>query len=120
LNYLELLSQMITQKTIVKQPNKCIPSVKYNGISKFTKIILTESFWLHIHFFVHDNKIFDPFIFDFNKGNITICIIAASETIDLTGTKQYLHQNVQTSSNMNYAFDNNHLSSMIFKPENLI
>ena len=77
-NYKELLSQMINQNTIVKQPNKWIPAPKYNGISKFTKIILTESFWLHIHFFIHDNKLFDPFIFDSNKGNISICIIAAT------------------------------------------
>ena len=32
---------MINQKTVVKQPNKWIPSQKYNGISRFTKIILT-------------------------------------------------------------------------------
>ena len=62
------------------------------GPLKFTKVILTDYFWLHIHFFVHDNKIFDPFVSQACRGNVNICIIAASEGIDLTATKTYLHQ----------------------------
>jgi hypothetical protein len=54
--------------------------------------VLTDSFWLHLHFFVQDSKLFDPFLFDAVRGNISICIIAASENVDLTETKAYLHQ----------------------------
>ena len=62
------------------------------GPFKFTKVILTDSFWLHIHFFIHDNKIFDPFVSQACRGLVNICIIASSEGIDLTATKAYLHQ----------------------------
>lgn len=59
---------------------------------KFTKVILTNTFWFHIHFFVHDNKVFDPFVSQACRGSINICIIAASEGTDLTATKAYLLQ----------------------------
>jgi hypothetical protein len=47
---------------------------------------------LHIHFFIHDNKIFDPFVSQACRGSINICIIASSEGTDLTASKAYLHQ----------------------------
>jgi hypothetical protein len=59
---------------------------------KFTKVLLTDSFWLHLHFFVHDNKVFDPFVSQACRGPVSICIIAASSGVDLTSTKAYLHQ----------------------------
>lgn len=92
-NYLELLGRLVAGNIVIKEPNKSTVTPRSNnGITKFTKIVLTDSFWLHIHFFVHDSKLFDPFLFDACRGNITICIIAASENIDLTETKAYLHQ----------------------------
>lgn len=91
-SYLGLLSKLINRGAAVRESSKVMGAVRSNSISKFTKIILTESFWLHLHFFVHDNKIFDPFVFDANKGSISICIIAAAENLDLTETKAYLLQ----------------------------
>ena len=73
-----------------------------NGIAKFTKIILTDSFWLHIHFFVQDNKLFDPFLFDANRGDISICIVAASHCVDLTQAKSYLHQRTPQIRGLDY------------------
>jgi hypothetical protein len=91
--YLTLLSQLIKRPAAVRESNKSTSTnVNSSGISKFTKIILTESFWLHLHFFVHGNKIFDPFLFEANRGNISVCIVAAAENADLTETKAYLLQ----------------------------
>jgi len=91
----ELMNLMLDQDYALEEHKRKRSHTSYvrsNSISKFTKIILTESFWLHLHFFVHDNKIFDPFVFDANKGSISICIIAAAENLDLTETKAYLLQ----------------------------
>lgn len=66
--------------------------------SKFTKVILTNSFWLHIHFFVQDNKVFDPFVSQACRGSVSICIIAASEGTDLTASKAYLLQQTTSKS----------------------
>lgn len=86
--YLELLGNLVGDPMIPESSKKNYGS---STPYKFTKVILTNSFWLHIHFFVHDNKIFDPFVSQACRGPVSICIIAASET-DLTATKAYLLQ----------------------------
>lgn len=73
--YLELLGKLVGEPTI---PESDKNTYLQGGPLKFTKVILTDSFWLHIHFFVHDNKIFDPFVSQACRGNVNICIIAAS------------------------------------------
>jgi hypothetical protein len=105
---------------VIKEPTRVVPTSRSsNGISKFTKIVLTDSFWLHIHFFVHDNKLFDPFLFDANRGNISICIIAASENIDLTETKAYLHQNNPQARSPNFEIVLRDQAALV-KPESVI
>lgn len=86
-----MLGKLVGDPIIPESPKKNYsPYTPY----KFTKVVLTNSFWLHIHFFVHDNKIFDPFISQSCRGSVSICIIASSDT-DLTAAKAYLLQ--QTS-----------------------
>ena len=87
--YLDVLGRLIGN-SIVPETQKSTVNRGYP--KKFTKVILTDSFWLHIHFFVHDNKIFDPFISQSCRGPVSICIIASSEGIDLNSAKNYLHQ----------------------------
>ncbi len=87
------MGRLVAGNKVIKEPPRTtITPQSSNGISKFTKIVLTDSFWLHLHFFVQDSKLFDPFLFDAVRGNISICIIAASENVDLNETKAYLHQ----------------------------
>ena len=73
--YLDILGKLVGEP-IVPESQKSTATRSYP--KKFTKVILTESFWLHIHFFVHDNKIFDPFVSQSCRGSVGICIIAAS------------------------------------------
>jgi hypothetical protein len=116
-SYLALLSRLIGRGAVVRESSKVVG--RNSSISKFTKIILTESFWLHLHFFVQDNKIFDPFLFEANKATISICIVAAAENLDLTESKAYL---LQTSPHIAQ-----HLSELpckdqgsVVKPETVI
>lgn len=94
-SYLEALKKLLRSQDQAKDTILPSKTTSTNGlIIKKTKIILTQSFWLHIHFFVQDNRLFDPFIFDANKGGITICILAGEEHANLTEAKNYLlHQN---------------------------
>ena len=89
MKYLELLGKLVGTPNV---PESTTNVCQQNGPYKFTKVILTDSFWLHLHFFVHDNKVFDPFVSQACRGAVNICIIASSEGIDLTSTKAYLHQ----------------------------
>ena len=73
--YLELLGKLVGTPNV---PESNINVEPLNGPYKFTKVILTDSFWLHLHFFVHDNKVFDPFVSLACRGAINICIIASS------------------------------------------
>lgn len=89
IKYLEYLSRLVGSPIIPEQPKSLLSR---GSPAKFTKVLLTNSFWLHLHFFVHDNKIFDPFVSQACRGPVSICIIAASSSVDLTATKAYLHQ----------------------------
>jgi hypothetical protein len=89
--YLELLGKLVGRSGTAEEGGRAV-AVGRGGVEKFTKVILTDSFWLHLHFFVHDNRIFDPFTFDANRNNISICILAAAHHSDLTDAKAYLHQ----------------------------
>jgi hypothetical protein len=116
--YLDLLGKLIGIGAAIHQSGAS-KSVTYrkSSISKFTKTILTQSFWLHIHFFVHDNKIFDPFIFESTKGNISICILAYGESVDITDIKGYLHHPINNSPIQVAPDYINREASGIVKPE---
>lgn len=93
--YLELLHKLVGDPMI---PESSKNPFGTTTPAKFTKVILTNSFWLHIHFFVQDNKVFDPFVSQACKGPVNICIIAASEGTDLTASKAYLLQQSTTKA----------------------
>lgn len=120
-SYLDLLCRFIPGNLVFKQPSKVISVARSsNGIAKFTKIILTDSFWLHIHFFVQDNKLLDPFLFDANRGEISICIIAASHCIDLTQAKAYLYQRSPQIRGLDYEKIAQRDQTAVVKPETVI
>lgn len=65
-------------------------AIKHANIAIYTKQIVTDSFWVHIHFFLHDNRILDPILSEITRGGIKICLIACDESADTNEFRKYL------------------------------
>jgi hypothetical protein len=65
----------------------------YCGVSKFTKMIETETFWVTLNFYVTDLKIYDPVLSEWVRGNVQIGILVGDdETLSMDQLKAYFSQ----------------------------